>query len=916
MSATRSFDPTAAIVGVLVVGLLACPGAPLSPPPESSEATPSVLEIDVRSPEADPVGGARVSQGAHSVRTDPRGFVRIAGRVGDALQVDAPGYTTWQGEARHRHQEIVLERSRHLEVHVRSATGAGMEHALVTVFALDANGDVRAELGEWNAHTDSDGTATLQGMPAGPLRVRASRAEHASATRHVGPDDPSVEIELTPACAIGVQVYDPRGNPASGAEVTVVGSGVWPPRAVEADATGHVTFADIPPGVYEVHARRGAEAATARRGIEVEVGRSAYISLRLQQGSRLAGVVTDDADIPIEGAEVVLTETGIALVPRVARTDATGAFRFEGVLPGTYWVRADAAGHVSAQAAIRPEDAAEPLVLKLPRAATITGVVYDQRDRPVAGVTVHWLGEPEAPPPLISSGSLGVTTGPVPPIPIDALAGGSDDDLPQNLGTTLVPTGNSAVTDASGRFVLDGIRPGSGELLAEGSVYASVRSEAIRLAAGDTHEVTMVMPDGHLLSGRVVDNRGFPIGSVPVELRAESEPWARSRMASDDGTFEFRGVRGLAVLIARPPDLPNARVRVEVTYDTEVEIRLETELRSLEMRVYDPEGFPVPDARVELEGLRADTPTQRSGWTETDGTIHIGALPTPPWRVVIDHPDFAPNERLVREDELGVELSTFLLRGGVVYGRVRSAWSHAPIVAEVRLDDAPARTTDADGSYRFERVPLGAHRIVARAEGWLDTALDVDVESATSLDLELREAATLAIEVVDTLGDAAPRCALRLLGALESTATTDETGHAFWSVPDGVYEVHATHPTAGTGTTARVRATRGERTEVRLVLDGRLAAEAEVGPGRFVIGAPVSVIRRGADIVVERTYARTPLRAGDVLLRIEDERVLSAGQARAMLRGPEGDTRPIAIRRSGGERTLRVPNVRFQLPPM
>jgi Carboxypeptidase regulatory-like domain len=59
----------------------------------------------------------------------------------------------------------------------------------------------------------------------------------------------------------------------------------------------------------------------------------AFVSASAQRSTVFRGFVTDSARVPIPGVEVMMLE-----VPRVARTDSTGAFVFRGLPAGTYHV--------------------------------------------------------------------------------------------------------------------------------------------------------------------------------------------------------------------------------------------------------------------------------------------------------------------------------------------------------------------------------------------------------------------------------------------------------------------------------------------------------------------------------------------------------------------------------------------------
>ena len=49
--------------------------------------------------------------------------------------------------------------------------------------------------------------------------------------------------------------------------------------------------------------------------------------------------------------------------------------------------------------------------------------------------------------------------------------------------------------------------------------------EALTEAGITRDAIELVLPDGGVIEGRVVDARGFPRGGVPIELSTEREPW-------------------------------------------------------------------------------------------------------------------------------------------------------------------------------------------------------------------------------------------------------------------------------------------------------------------------------------------------------------------------------------------------------
>ncbi|MFM7217713.1 MAG: carboxypeptidase-like regulatory domain-containing protein, partial [Bacteroidota bacterium] len=58
---------------------------------------------------------------------------------------------------------------------------------------------------------------------------------------------------------------------------------------------------------------------------------SIFSTTAFAQNSLLGGVIFDDAGVPVGGATVTITQSGVS-----ATTDSTGAFRFENVAAGDY----------------------------------------------------------------------------------------------------------------------------------------------------------------------------------------------------------------------------------------------------------------------------------------------------------------------------------------------------------------------------------------------------------------------------------------------------------------------------------------------------------------------------------------------------------------------------------------------------
>ncbi len=866
-----------------------------------------------------PVPGARVTDEAGRRRfADESGVVRVP--AGARYRIRGEGFARLLIGPVTEDQVVRLQRAAPLEGYVRDTSGASLDGATVHAWRLDASGQVLDDVPH-EVVTGADGRFRFLEVADGPVRITASAPGHASLTRPVEAGARmGVELRLEPAATLAGTVYDARGAPAVDAEVILVGSGVWPPERQRTDGAGRYRFVGVPPGLYELHARQGMQVAPPRSGISMEAGERRYVPLRMEPGERLAGFVRTEEGEPIAGAEVLLTGAGLSLLPRSTITAADGHFQFDALLPGPQRLLARATHFIPAEEEALAGDQQVEIVLL--RGATIRGIVLDARDRPVSGAAVQWLGQRAAigaPSLPTSPTNLGVTAGPVPPIP---LSPGMGPAFANALGDTVF---GDTITDRDGHFELTGLIPGAGQLHVSHPAHAPYLGPGRRIEAGSVlEELVIVLRDGALIEGRVVDGSGFPIADVPVELRSERELVPRSTMAGEDGFFRFRGALGTVVLTARPFTLPAVRERVMAREGERLEVRLvvDTEVVTLAGRVVDDRGYGVPGAALLLESRAVETPFERIGVSQEDGTFDFAALPAPPWSLTVDHPDYAPLTIPIEELDRA-PMNVTLRSGGTLTGRVRDGWLNEPLAgARVVLRgserEEDSRVTDTTGTYRWERLPMGRYTVEAHALGRLTVSAEVDVDRALVEvpPLELGAAGAIFGVVVDSLGQPAPAAQVRT-GDLEVLAG-DDGSFRLAPLPPGLHEVWAEHRNAGRADTQRVRVDPEGSTEVRFVLPQRVGEVAAPSAPSFATGVPVVVGRRGGSVFVEATIPGTRaarlLRRGDRIVSVDGERVFSAGQARGMLRGPAGESAQLVVERGG--RTLRraVPRQRYAQP--
>jgi hypothetical protein len=456
------------------------------------------------------------------------------------------------------------------------------------------------------------------------------------------------------------------------------------------------------------------------------------------------------------------------------------------------------------------------------------------------------------------------------------------------------------------------------------------RSATLTLKPGATlDDVTITLPRGYPLRGRVVDAHGAAVAHVRVDLQSAGDP-ARSLTTDADGGFEFAAARGECVVWARPLGAPAAKVTGNA-YELsrrELTIALEGGTDRLFGRVLDARGQPLDAAslRLEVERSHGYAPVLLS---EADGTFEFTALPPPPYTLTIEHPEQLPvrglrvtntREALVVRMEAGTQLT----------GVVLNEQTNAPVVAaEVAFKNGGFATvlrTHADGSFEFRHVPTGAFELAVASERFMPHAqtglLDNTRGGGLPLRIALVPASNISGDVVDALGRTVwnAQVAAGSPPDWERAARTDHAGHfELRGLAPGEHSLYARYGQieAVQATVARTSAgeqTRGAVLRLTQTVDDDALDSVEATPVEKSERQPrtLGLTRRGGSVVVEQLnaasgLARAGLQVGDVLVAVNGEPVRSAAQARGMLTlviaGPT--QLDVEIRRDGYVQHLR-----------
>jgi protocatechuate 3,4-dioxygenase beta subunit len=395
-------------------------------------------------------------------------------------------------------------------------------------------------------------------------------------------------------------------------------------------------------------------------------------------------------------------------------------------------------------------DTLTELTLTLTRPGTISGIVVDADGRPVEGAAVqvesdalYTAGEGQARAQVfrtakVSAGTLGVTAGPVPEIP---RFGEPQDDA------ATVP-----MSDVNGRFVLEGLHPGSYALQAEHGLYARSAQTQIRIRSGEHRTgVRLVLGAGVHLTGRVVNDNFRPIIGASVELDDGS-----SVLTDVRGVFDAGFRRGRQNLVARA----GGKVPREVTVtlrDTPVdlEIQLPDARGGLEGRALEPNGRPLPGVQVTLSMLDGLSPT-RLAWTDARGVFELDALSSGRAEIELRHADFLPWTRTLTLEDEHTSLEATLLEGWSVEVFVAEPGTRDPIAGASVIGAEHHAVTDAKGMAILRGLSQSPVHIEVLAEGFTRGAVSVSrpASDVAEAEVELGLGGGMEGEVSDFRGDA------------------------------------------------------------------------------------------------------------------------------------------------------------------
>lgn len=741
----------------------------------------------------------------------------------------------------------------------------------------------KVSMPEEERHTttsNGSGVFRFEGLAPGEYQLDARAPGHAS--RRLGRvhvPSSGLTVELEGSAFIEGFVELPDGKPAPGARVIASGTG----DAVETDTSEGGGFSlDVPPGVYQVAARHGAQTGAAPSRVVVGAGMTVRdVRIRLGSAASLAGLVRrKGSGEPIPGANVSVTPGTFTFSLDADPTEvasavsgADGRFEAGALAPGMYAVTVRAPGlkKWSRNGVSILDGQRFDLVAELEAHGRIEGTVVDEANTPLAGIHVtpetRWRMAP--------------------------------------LEGALV-----TVTDAQGQFVLEGLPPGDVYVAARRPGSETNVREPVKVTPGETSRVRIQLHEEGQLEG-TVRLRGGRVPPRPVTVSALriGAPYSESVKvaATPDGAWSMRVRAGRYKLTAWMTDTGNQNgdqekvVELEAGGSKHVDLEVREASKPIVVTVLEPNGAPSVHATV-MGGEAGKNEVLMEDVTDASGqvTMVADAIGGPTVRLWATNGGRRGDLPSVPTSRTAVTLQ--LAAGGRLTGTVRSAGGRP--VEGFRLV-ATALRTDDDFLTRQELDFAGDHFVVddmvAGKVALTATLPDgragkaeatVTAGSVTQVDVVVEAGGSLTGRLVDASGAPLAGGFVDVDGVFSPTAGADGRFRVEDLAP-GAHRVIA-WGRAGQLADRQVTLTSGKSVDLG---DWRMGP-ARVEPGRLGLYFGMS----GDDVTVSWLAEGGPaaaLRVGDVVKSIDGATLLDAGEARRRELGAPGSPATLVIHREG-----------------
>lgn len=472
---------------------------------------------------------------------------------------------------------------------VRKGAGTPVEGALVWV-SLDRNAggfgnviaadfmdvDPVAPANSVSGKTGADGTFTLNGLTPGKIVIEV-RAKGLAALSFGGAEAPAsnVNCEMSEGGSVAGIAYSKAGVPMENGTVMLqrgmMGQGMA--GMATTDRNGRFRIDRVPPASYQVMLidPEAQIPMPQMKNAAVRDGEVAEVTFGKKGAGRVVTGTVLRGDKPLTQGAVSLIGGSAGM--QLATLDQTGAFRFEGVEPGTYTVTAQVqmmgGGNVSGRVTVAEDADPAPVRLEM-SVLSISGMVVDAETGKGIGLAQVTLNARDS--------------------------GGSS-----SLADLMARQRGQAFTGADGRFTMEGVPQGVFDLRVVASGYAEAEVEGVSAGA---NAVRVTLDKGLELAVTVLGPDGKPaVGAMVIPADASGREgtffdMTASKQTGQDGVARLRLQSGRYTLRVRSAAYPEASVSVEAS-SAAVTVRLE-DGGVLEVLAKTAAGQPASGAKVTL----------------------------------------------------------------------------------------------------------------------------------------------------------------------------------------------------------------------------------------------------------------------------------------------------------------------------
>ncbi len=419
--------------------------------------------------------------------------------------------------------------------------------------------------------TSEDGSFTLENVPPGAVAIVASAPGYASGRLNVTVEEgktlSDIEVGLDAGVRLTGRVTGPNGTPLSDVSVRLMPSirgGVMrgtEPSTATTDANGEYTLESLPAGEETIRFQHARYVST-QKDVTLK-GAETRLDVQLSSGARVSGTVVTDSGAPVADARVEAMGAGMRM--ESARTNASGQFELESVMPGRYRFVATKSG--LGQGSVEDVDVSSgaPVRIVMHGGGTIYGRVTGLSPSDLANVTVHAMGgRSSASAPVNASGEYRIEGAPTGTVEIRAmlqarsLGGGMRSSSEKTI--ELEPGGSQMVEiEFRGDITVRGRVMRNDRPLANATVMFLPRQGS---AAQSSSSATTDERGNYSISG--VEEGEYGVEVLDMERYT---PYSTTYMVRGSSTFdiEYRtgGIRGHVIDAATGEAIANAAVDVQ-----------------------------------------------------------------------------------------------------------------------------------------------------------------------------------------------------------------------------------------------------------------------------------------------------------------------------------------------------------------